>query len=114
MNKIELILNVAQLVLQVVKDMRQLSDSVQKVCDTVMEGLSEEEQPKAIEQKPTKKAEPDISLEKVRGVLAQKSQEGFTAEVKSLIQKFGANRLSEIDPKDFKAVLEEAEGLGNG
>ena len=51
MNKIELILNVAQLVLQVVKDMRKLSDSVQKVCDTVMEGLSEKEQPKAIEQK---------------------------------------------------------------
>ncbi len=112
MNKVELVLEVAQLVLQVVKDMRALSDSVQKVCETVVEGLSEE-QPKVIEAKVVEDAEPEVTLEKVRGVLALKSQEGFTSEVKGIIQKFGVNRLSEIDPKDFKAVLKEAEEIGN-
>ena len=120
MDKVKLILDVAQLMLQVVEDMRRLSDSVQKVCDTVTEGLSEdapktiEKAPaKAIEKKVAKKEEPQITLEQVRGVLAQKSQEGFSAEVREIIQKYGASRLSEIDPKDFKAVLADAEVLGN-
>ena len=52
-------------------------------------------------------------MEKVRSVLAQKSQAGFTTEVRAIIQKYGASRLSEIDPKDFKAVLADAEELGN-
>lgn len=115
MNKVKMILDVAQLLLKVVEDMRSLSDSVQAVCNTVVEGLSEEK-PKAIEAKkaePVKKAEPEITLEQVRSVLAQKSQAGFTAEVRAIIQKYGASRLSEINPKDFKAVLADAEVLGN-
>ena len=112
MDKVKMILQVAQMVLEVVEDMRKLSDSVQNVCTFVMEGLSEEV-PKAIEVKPVKQEEPTISLEKVRGVLAQKSQAGFTAEVREIIQKYGGSRLSDINPKDYKSVIEEAEGLGN-
>ena len=52
MNKVKLIVDVAQQVLKVVEDLRSLSDSVQVVCNTVLEGLSEE--PKAL---PEKKAE---------------------------------------------------------
>ena len=52
-----------------------------------------------------------IPLEKVRGVLADKSRSGHTAEVRAIIQKYGADRLSDIDPKDFPAVLKEAEEL---
>ena len=113
MNKVKMILEVAQLLMKVVEDMRTLSDSVQAVCNTVVEGLSEEP-PKPIEAKPEQKEEPAIPLEKVRSVLAQKSQAGFTAEVRAIIQKYGASCLSEIDPKDYKAVLADAEVLGNG
>lgn len=116
MNKVKLILDVAQLMLKVVQDLRALSDSVQAVCEAVTEGLSEEK-PKAIEAKPVqaKKAEePVITLEQVRGVLAKKSEVGFTAEVRAIIQKYGANRLSEIDAKDYPAVIADAEELGNG
>lgn len=114
MNKVKLILDVAQLMHKVVQDMRSLSDSVQAVCEAVTEGLSvEQEKPKAIEAKPTKPKEPEISLEKVRSVLAKKSEAGFTSEVRGIIQKYGANRLSEIDPKNFEAVIADAEELGN-
>lgn len=111
MNKAKMILEAAQMILQIVEDVKKVADSVQNVCNFVLEGLSET--PKAIEEKSPKKDEPVISLEKVRGVLAQKSQAGFTAEVREIISKYGASRLSEIDPKDFKAVIEDAEGLGN-
>lgn len=116
MDKVKLILDVAQQMLKVAADLRSLSDSVQTVCMTVTEGLSEAK-PKTIEAKPEqpkKPEEPAITLEQVRSVLAKKSEAGFTAEVRGIIQKYGANRLSEIDPKDYKAVLSDAEVLGNG
>lgn len=108
MNKVKLIVDVAQQVLKVVEDLRSLSDSVQVVCNTVLEGLSEE--PKAL---PEKKAEPAISLEKVRGVLAGKSQAGYSAEVRAIVSKYGASKLSDIDHKDYAAVLKDAEVIGN-
>lgn len=108
MNKVKLIVDVAQQVLKVVEDLRSLSDSVQVVCNTVLEGLSEE--PKAL---PEKKAESAISLEKVRGVLAGKSQAGYSAEVRAIVSKYGASKLSDIDPKDYAAVLKDAEVIGN-
>ena len=112
MNKVKLILDVAQLMLKVVQDLRTLSDSVQAVCTAVTEGLSEEQQPKAIEAKPVLEEKPSISLEQIRSVLAKKSQAGHTAEVKAIIGKYGASRLSEIDAKDYAAVLKDAEELG--
>lgn len=51
------------------------------------------------------------TLEEVRGLLARKSQEGKSAEVKALIEKFGASRLSEIQPESYLALMAEAEGL---
>ncbi len=59
-------------------------------------------------------AEKPITLEAVRAVLADKSRSGFTAEVKALIEKHGAARLSEVDPANYSALLAEAEVLGNG
>ena len=56
----------------------------------------------------------EIPLERVRGLLAEKSRNGYTTEVRSIIKSFGAERLSEIDPSDYEAVLMKAEALGNG
>lgn len=52
-----------------------------------------------------------VSLEDVRAVLAKLSQHGKTAEVKALIVKFGANRLSELDESKYAELLEEAKGM---
>lgn len=115
MDKTKLVLEGAQKLLRVVEDMRSLADSVQAVCVFITDSLNEkpkgasvaeEQKPKAL---PGKK--PEVTLEKVRGVLADKSRAGFTAEVREIIQKHGANRLSEIDPKEYPAVLAEAEVL---
>ena len=59
-------------------------------------------------------AEPMLTLEQVRAVLADKSRAGFTAQIRSLLQKHGAAKLSEIDPSHYADLLKEAEGLGNG
>ena len=49
--------------------------------------------------------------EAVRAVLAEKSRKGHTAEIRSLLQKYGADKLSKIDPANYKARLADAEVL---
>ena len=56
---------------------------------------------------------PTYTKEDVRGVLAAKSAAGFKKEVKELLEKFGAQQLKQIDPKDYAALLKEAEVIGN-
>ena len=53
----------------------------------------------------------EIKLEDVRAVLAEKSRAGHTAEVRTLLQKYGAAKLSGVDPANYKALLKDVEGL---
>lgn len=48
----------------------------------------------------------------VRQMLAKKSAEGYTNQVKELLHKFGAEKLSDVDPKDYEDLYYGAEGLG--
>lgn len=107
-----------KLLLDVVGDMRSLADSIQAVCDAMESerlsdngGERESVKEKAEDTKEEEKESPKLTLEKVRAVLAEKSRAGGTAEVREIIQKFGAKRLSEIDPKDYAAILKETEVL---
>lgn len=59
----------------------------------------------------TAPAEPVLTLEAVRAVLAEKSRAGFTAQIRSLLQKYGADRLSGVDTENYKALLADVEGL---
>lgn len=90
---------------KVLDNLKVLSDSVYELYKSRLEVRDDEPVPE-LEKKP------EITLEQVRGVLADKSRAGFTAEVRGIIESFGANRLSEIDAKDYEAVLKAAEVLG--
>lgn len=52
-----------------------------------------------------------VSLEQVRAVLAKLSQMGKTAEVKKLIVKHGAQKLSDVPESEYESLLHEAEGI---
>ena len=55
-----------------------------------------------------------VTLAQVRAVLAEKSRCGHTAQVRELLQKHGAAKLSAIDPTEFEALLSEAASIGCG
>lgn len=55
-----------------------------------------------------------IEFTTVRAVLAQKAATGFKAEVKALLGKFNAEKLSDIHPEDYEQLMNEAEAIGNG
>ena len=52
-----------------------------------------------------------LTLEEVREVLADKSRNGKTEQVRELLKKHGADRLSAINPDSYQALLEDAEVL---
>ena len=54
---------------------------------------------------------PSYTLEEVRAVLSKKSAEGHGAQIRELLGKYGHNRLSDIDPNDYPALLADAEVL---
>lgn len=87
-------------------------------------GAEEEKQPAkkaapkkkaAAEPKPEPQLEEEklLTLEDVRAVCADKSRKGYTAEVKAILTKHGAEKLSGINPAEYKALLAEVEVLGN-
>ncbi len=87
---------------------RSLTESLQAACSDMKDCVSEDAND---DQRPAGKEKPAIALEEVRGILAGKSRDGHTAEIRAIIEKYGAARLSEINPKDYAAVIREAEAL---
>lgn len=53
----------------------------------------------------------EVTVEDIRAVLAQKSQDGKSKEIKELLGKFGAVKLSAVKPEDFPVLLQEAQVL---
>ena len=97
----------------IVLNLRALADNFQVLADIVAGSDSNEAaQPEtpASEKVPETKTKP-VSLEQVRAVLADKSQQGLTAEVRTLLEKYGAPKLSQIDPANYAALLADAESL---
>lgn len=45
-------------------------------------------------------------------ILAEKSRAGFTDQVRGLLEKYGADKLSAIDPSHYRNLANEAECLG--
>ena len=101
-----------KLLLDVVSNLRSLADSVQTVADAMLQNEpTVDAEPNKVMPTPAPKKE--ITLEEVRAVLAEKSRDGLTAEVRTLLLKYGAPKLSGIDPKHYEALLKEAEVLTN-
>ncbi len=96
-----------------VGELRNAAQSLNTVADSLT-SLFSGSQPRTSVQPESKPTSKPITLEEVRAVLAEKSRNGHTAKIRELLEKHGAAKLSEIDPKKYAALLAEAEVLGNG
>jgi len=91
---------------EVIRTLEEIRHSADALVDAVgcLEALLKEQ---------PKKEDPVLKLEDVRAVLAEKSRSGFTARVRELLQKYGADKLSAVKPEHYKALLKDVEGIGN-
>lgn len=119
---IDFLLVVKEIAVDVVTAFTEQSENAKKIADTFQRGIKAidvllgEDAPKVIEEKTEvieepKKDDKPISLEDVRKVLANLSRNGKTKEVKALLQKYGADKLSVINKDDYPALLKDAEEL---
>jgi hypothetical protein len=92
-----------------VSELRNAAQSLNAVADSLTALFSNDG---GTAEATTPKTEPKpVTLEEVRAVLAEKSRAGHTAEVRGLLEKHGAAKLSLIDPSEYAALLVDAEGL---
>ena len=103
MDKEKLAAELTRSLLKTAADLRKLAEDLQSICVIISDESGKEEP----------EAEAEISLEQVRGLLADKSRAGHTAEIREILKSFGADRLSAVDPKDYLKVLKAAEELAD-
>lgn len=94
-----------KLLMEIKKDAENLASSI-GVLLTALE--SDEELPK---EEKVKQEEKTYEIEDVRKILANKSRLGHTAKIRELLVKYGAKKLSEIEPSRYKDLVADVEKL---
>lgn len=100
-----------KLLREVAADLKNLAESIQSLVEAMDDGYENTTLSDAQSKTKETPIENEITLEQVRTVLAEKSYDGFTKEVRKLIEKYGAKRLSEINSDNYASLLADAEGL---
>lgn len=92
-----------------IEELRAAAAAISEAANWLAQQFSNtNESPVEVVNEPEK---PALTLEQVRAVLAEKSRTGHTAAIRALLQKYGASKLSGIDPKHYESLLQEAEVL---
>lgn len=101
---------------QAIEELRNAAAAINDIANWLTEAFSGDPEAEAATAPApaAKEPEPVLAFEDVRAILADKSREGFTAQIRELLQKYGASKLSEVDAKNYKALIADVEGLSNG
>lgn len=113
-----------KLLLDIIADVRHLGDSLEAYAEalTASDKLNPDdfeqiyppvEDHPEVETTPKEELSKKVTLPEVRTVLANKSRAGFTNEVKQILMKHGAEKLSGIAETEYAALMKEAENLGS-
>lgn len=90
---------------QTIKDISNAAAVISDAASWLSKQLSNSEEN---DPEPQKK---ELTLVDVRVVLADKSRAGHTYEIRELLHKYGANKLSDVDPKNYEALIRDAEEI---
>nr|WP_302595222.1 hypothetical protein [uncultured Dialister sp.]DAE60247.1 MAG TPA: hypothetical protein [Caudoviricetes sp.] len=101
---------------QTIRELRDAAAAINSAADWLYQqfsGITEEAEPAPEPEAPQAEPEPkkELKLEDVRKVLAERSRAGYTTQIRELLLKYGASKLSAVDPKDYEALLFDVEGL---
>ena len=94
-----------KLLMEIKEDAENLASRIGVIL-TALE--SDEELPK---EEKAKQEEKTYEIEDVRKILADKSRLGHTAKIRELLEKYGAKKLSEIEPSNYKDLVADVEKL---
>jgi len=99
-----------------IRDLRTAASAINDIADTLAEMFGgNDEEPSAPVEKTENADKQTITFDRVSNTLmsiSRKSKE-HSMKLRALVQKYGANKLSEVAPEHYEAILAEAEVIGN-
>ena len=107
------LLEYGEVIRETVRGIRALMnlDEVPDPEDTAQLETTEQARELAEAAKPVK-PEKVYTLQDVRALLKAKADQGYRSEVKALLKAHGAERLPDIDPAEYPAMMKESEEIG--
>ena len=88
---------------------RRLQEAAERICSLCAD-IAAAYYPEIVARQAA--AEKTVTIEEIRALLFEKRQAGFDDEARALIKRHGAKKLTEIDPGEYAALLQEAEAIG--
>lgn len=105
-------------IMQLINTLNALNVTMQKLTEKMTSEYINTFEEICTESDPPKQPEPvqeekPVDRSAVRAKLAELTRLGFSDEVKALLKKHGAERLSAVDDAELPALMKEAEALGS-
>lgn len=96
-----------------IEELKKAADALLSVAESLQRFYSAEESSdaEAAKEPELQQEEKTYSFMDVRGILADKSRKGHTAAVKDLLRKYGADKLSDLAPENYAAIVADVEAL---
>ena len=94
-----------------IKELREAAAAINSAADWLSNQFSEDQETPDSAPDPEPAQKKALALEDIRPILADKSRAGFTDQIRDLLHKYGTDRLSKVDPKDYEALLKDVEAL---
>ncbi len=88
----------------------QTTEGYLNTFETIYDPEKDEPHETTTKEQPTAEQQ-TVTFVELRSRLSEISRNGHTAEVKELLQKYGADKLSDVAESDYAALLAEAEVL---
>ncbi len=89
---------------QLVIELKHIGEAIIKLADAMLTDTGKDLQPPVTTEKVP-------SFEEIRGAMALKIQAGHSDEIKALLTKYGASKLSDIDATKYVAFMHDVEAI---
>lgn len=94
-----------KIVQNIIVNLKGITSSLENLVKTLNESADSEETEQKKNKKEIEQKQP--TLEEVRAAMAEKNREGHREEVKAILVKYGANKLTALDPEHYVEVLKK-------
>lgn len=97
--------------LSLIKELAEDLDKLSRTLSTIVEKEVDAPAPSEDHTEPEPKKTATVTIEEVRAVLAEKSRDGKTQQIKALLTQLGADKLSSVPKDKLQELKEKAEVL---
>jgi len=96
---------------QILNELKECGKTLTYIAESLTELFSSTGDVSEVEVMPKVEPDPEISFLDVRKIFVEKSRAGHTDALKKLLESYGADKLSSIEPSEYQALLADVEAI---